>query len=139
RSKVGWSVTTGADLTAHACEISEDCYTLSVVDRQQFARILDRLASPEEFLSDHGVRSLSKYHRDHPFVFGNSQVRYEPAEEDEKLKGGNSNWRGPIWFPTSYLIVESLMRFNRPDLSEKLAERLIGIFKRDSSGRRPVF
>ncbi|HWZ34353.1 MAG TPA: hypothetical protein VNX18_23605 [Bryobacteraceae bacterium] len=136
---VNWFVKNRPELVGHACEISPDSYTLSIVDRHQLARILERLRSPEEFLSDAGIRSLSRFHRDHPFVFGNSTVRYEPAEEDIKLKGGNSNWRGPIWFPTSYLIVESLLRFEQTAFAGEVAERLIGIFKRDASGRRPVF
>jgi hypothetical protein len=136
---VNWFVKNRPELVGHSCEISPDSYTLSIVDRHQLARILERLRSPEEFLSRAGIRSLSRFHRDHPFVFGNSTVRYEPAEEDIKLKGGNSNWRGPIWFPTSYLIVESLMRFEQIAFAGEVAERLIGIFKRDASGRRPVF
>jgi hypothetical protein len=136
---VNWFVKNRPDLVGHACEISDDGYVLSIVDRRQLGRIIDRLGNPDEFLSNHGVRSLSKYHREHPFVFGQNQVRYEPAEEDIKLKGGNSNWRGPIWFPTSYLIVESLIRFDHRDLAREIAERLIGIFKRDASGLRPVF
>jgi hypothetical protein len=136
---VNWFVTNRPDLVGHSCEISPDSYTLSIVDRHQLARILERLRSPDEFLSDAGIRSLSRFHREHPFVFGHSTVRYEPAEEDIKLKGGNSNWRGPIWFPTSYLIVESLMRFGQTAFAGDVAERLIGIFKRDARGRRPVF
>ena len=105
------------------------------------------MRSPHEFLSEYGIRSLSKYHLDHPFCFENSRVRYEPAEEEVKLKGGNSNWRGPIWFPTSYLLIESLLKFHQAHgddlglngLAHEIAERLIHIFKRDGSGRRPVF
>ncbi|MBZ5602980.1 MAG: glucosidase [Acidobacteriia bacterium] len=136
---VNWFVNNRAELVGHACEIAPDGYTLSIVDRHQLGRILERLRDPNEFLSDAGIRSLSRFHRDNPFVFGHSRVRYEPAEEDIKLKGGNSNWRGPIWFPTSYLIVESLVRFGDRDLAQEVAERLIGIFKRDQHGRRPVF
>ena len=60
-----------------------------------------------------GLRSLSKYHKDHPFVFGGAEVRYEPAESDVKIKGGNSNWRGPVWFPTTFLLIESLRKYDR--------------------------
>jgi hypothetical protein len=146
-----WFVTNRKELVGHACTSTmiggARAHILSIVDKEQFARILDRLKSPDEFLSDYGIRSLSKYHKDHPFSFGNSRVRYEPAEEEVKLKGGNSNWRGPIWFPTSYLLVESLLKFRTAhgggmglqDLAEDVADRLIGIFKRDSEGRRPVF
>ncbi|MDQ6758307.1 MAG: glucosidase, partial [Acidobacteriota bacterium] len=123
---------------------------LSIVDRQELRRLLDRIWDPEEFLSPAGIRSLSKYHQQHPFVFGSSQVRYEPAEEDLKLKGGNSNWRGPIWFPTSYLIIESLVKFagalgpefGSPvpgDMAQEIADRMIGLFRKDQGGRRPVF
>jgi hypothetical protein len=78
------------------------------VNEDQLRRILQRLLSPDEFLSDFGVRSLSKFHEYYPFMFGHSEVRDDPAESDNKIKGGNSNWRGPIWFPTTFLIIESL-------------------------------
>jgi hypothetical protein len=143
-----WFVRNRADLVRNACH---SCHTgghlLSIVDRPQLARILERLQSPDEFLSEFGIRSLSKYHQDNPFYFGHSHVRYEPAEEEIKLKGGNSNWRGPIWFPTTYLLIESLLKFHEAhgddlglnDFAHEIAERLINIFKRDGSGRRPVF
>jgi hypothetical protein len=151
RSDVDWFLKNRPDLVGHACETVErdgqPLRILSIVDRSQLERIVSRLRDPEEFLSDAGIRSLSKFHRDHPFVFGNSMVRYEPAEEEIKLKGGNSNWRGPIWFPTTYLLVESLLKFDAaygPDsglhsLAETITDRLIRIFKRDQNGRRPVF
>ena len=69
-----------------------------------------------EFLADHGVRALSKYHKDHPYTFAcNSHpltVNYLPAESDSRMFGGNSNWRGPIWFPINYLLIESLQKFH---------------------------
>jgi hypothetical protein len=140
---VDWFIKNRPELVGHACEIQEGAHVLSIVDRHQLGRILERLSDSEEFLSDAGFRSLSKYHRDHPFVFGHSQVRYEPAEEEIKLKGGNSNWRGPIWFPTCYLLIESLLKFEQAfglsTIAHDVAERLIGIFKRDVQGRRPVF
>ncbi len=86
---------------------------LSIADPAQLGRILHLLADPQEFLSPYGIRSLSKYHKDHPFCFGGKCVGYEPGESDEKIKGGNSNWRGPIWFPTSYLLIRTLMKFGR--------------------------
>ncbi len=148
---IDWFIRNRAELVGNACYAAdvkgEPAHILSIVDRDQLPRILERLMSPDEFLSDYGIRSLSKYHREHPFYFGNSRVRYEPAEEEVKLKGGNSNWRGPIWFPTSYLLVESLLKFREAhghglglkDLAEDVAERLINIFKRDEHGHRPVF
>ena len=148
---VDWFLANRPELAGHACQIvirdGAPMHILSIVGRSQLDRILQRLWNADEFLSDHGIRSLSKFHKEHPFVFGHSEVRYEPAEEDIKLKGGNSNWRGPIWFPTSYLIIESLMKFDAAHgpglglkgMAQEAAERMIGIFKRDSHGRRPVY
>jgi hypothetical protein len=131
---------------------------LAVVDERQMRGILRRMLCPDEFLSPFGVRSLSKYHEHVPFRFGDAEVRYEPAECDVKIKGGNSNWRGPVWFPTTFLLIESLRKLGKaygPNLTvpaegdrgperslaqvaEDLANRLIRIFTRDASGRRPV-
>src|SRR5258708_1327096 len=146
---IDWFITNRSELVGHACEVStrdgKPVHVLSIVDRRQLGRILERLGNPDEFLSDYGFRSLSKFHLDHPFTFGHSHVRYTPAEDDSKLKGGNSNWRGPIWFPMCYLLVESLLKFHEAfgaefgldGLARDATERLIGIFKRDSAGRRP--
>jgi hypothetical protein len=102
---------------------------------------------------------MSKFHEREPFVFDGQVVGYEPAESQTKLKGGNSNWRGPIWFPTTFLVVESLRKLGtafgdgftietpgsagRPitlaALARDIARRLVGIFLLDGSGRRPVF
>jgi hypothetical protein len=145
-TNVDWFVRNRSQLVGHACTIKDDGIVLSIVDQHQLGRLVERLYDPNEFLSDYGVRSLSKYHREHPFSFGHSMVRYEPAEEDIKLKGGNSNWRGPIWMPTSYLLVRSLRKFGAamPELgtahmAEEIAERLVKIFKRDEHGHRAVF
>src|SRR5262249_27061761 len=109
--------------------------------------------------SDYGIRSLSKYHEARPFEFDGRLVRYEPAESVERIKGGNSNWRGPIWFPTAFLLIESLRKLGKafgdtvtitapalgegpgsfPQTARAIAERLIRIFTRDVAGRRPVF
>jgi hypothetical protein len=121
--------------------------------------LLERLVNPEEFLSDFGIRSLSKYHEQHPFIFGSSEVRYDPAESDNKIKGGNSNWRGPIWFPTTFLIIESLRTLgpgygddfklaipgdaggerNLLAIAGEIANRMIRIFTRNDQGERPVY
>ena len=121
--------------------------------------MLERLLSPEEFLSDFGIRSLSKYHQQHPFAFGLSEVHYDPAESDNKIKGGNSNWRGPIWFPTTFLIIESLRTLGAGygrdfkmnircdssgektllEIAGEIANRMIRIFTRNESGKRPVY
>ena len=135
---------------------------LSLANRKQLKRILNRMLDETEFLSPYGVRSLSRYHLDHPYeVQVNdhiSRVDYEPAESTSGLFGGNSNWRGPIWFPLNYLLVESLQKYhhyygedfktecpartgNEVDLWEVAAEisrRLVHIFVRGKDGRRPV-
>jgi hypothetical protein len=135
---------------------------LSLVSRKQLKRVLCRMLDETEFFSPYGVRALSRYHKDHPYevnVNGNTnRVDYEPAESSTGLFGGNSNWRGPIWFPVNYLLVESLQKFHHyygedfkvacpthssteSDLWQVAAEisrRLTHIFLRDSNGRRPV-
>ena len=88
-------------------------HVLAVVDQHQLEGLLSRVIDPHEFLAPHGLRSLSKYHQEHPFSFGNASVGYEPAESTSKLKGGNSNWRGPVWFPTTFLMIESLRKLER--------------------------
>jgi len=108
----------------HRREIVERCVTsvvhedgsthvLAVVDQQQLQSLLAKIMDPDEFLSPHGMRSLSKYHQEHPFSFGNASVGYEPAESLGRLKGGNSNWRGPVWFPTSFLMIEALRKLEK--------------------------
>jgi hypothetical protein len=135
---------------------------LSLVNRKQLKRVLCRMLDETEFLSPYGVRALSRFHKDHPYevhVNGNTnRVDYEPAESSTGLFGGNSNWRGPIWFPVNYLLVESLQKFHHyygedfkvecpthsrteSDLWQVAAEisrRLVHIFLRDSNGRRAV-
>ena len=135
---------------------------LSLVNRKQLKRVLSRMLDETEFLSPYGVRALSRYHKDHPYevhVNGNvNRVAYEPGESTTGLFGGNSNWRGPIWFPVNYLLVESLQKFHHyygedfkvecpthsPEESDlwqvagEISRRLIHIFLRDSDGRRPA-
>jgi hypothetical protein len=162
RANLEWFIKNRQDLVQRCSHLIKhdgmEVYVLSVVDESQMVRILEKLYDPSEFLSRFGVRSLSRSHLDHPFVFGSEYVQYEPAESDSKIKGGNSNWRGPIWFPTSFLIIESLRKLgkaygsdfrisvpDRPeaatfsDLAADLANRLISIFTRDENGLRPVF
>jgi Glycosyl hydrolase family 63 C-terminal domain len=160
---LNWFIKNRSDLVGSACyaEVRGNAkgHVLSILDRSQLARILERLFDPEEFLSAHGIRSLSKHHEHFPFVFGQSEVRYAPAEADAKIKGGNSNWRGPIWFPAGYLIIESLTKFSEafgedfyvaergPEgkqllphaMAREIAQRMISLFRRNSSGERPVF
>ena len=136
---------------------------LSVAAPDQLERLFAKLFDEAEFLSPHGLRALSAYHRDHPYSFDaegyQSSIDYEPAESTTSMFGGNSNWRGPIWMPVNYLLVESLERYHRfygsdfeveyPTGSGKrltldlivadLQDRLISLFIRDSGGRRPCF
>ncbi len=133
-----------------------DAFVLTILDEQQLIRVLQVMFDQSEFLSPHGIRSLSRFHEEQPFRFGDASVRYEPAESDCKIKGGNSNWRGPIWFPTNFLLIESLRRLGNaygPDyrvplrgrsltftaMAREVALGLTTIFERDSNGRRPVF
>jgi hypothetical protein len=156
-----WFVKNRRELTKSCCHYLEQKrqYELTIVDERQLRRMLERLLSPHEFLSDYGIRSMSKYHQQHPFVFGRSEVRYDPAESDNKIKGGNSNWRGPIWFPTTFLIIESLRTLgagygddfkvslpgesnggrNLWEIGGEIANRMIRIFTRNEQGQRPVY
>jgi hypothetical protein len=134
---------------------------LSPVSRKRLERILGYLLDEKEFLGPYGVRSLSRYHQDHPFVFhvgGQAHhVSYLPAESDTGMFGGNSNWRGPVWFPMNYLIIEALERYyhyygndltvevprgsgrrmNLRELGLELSRRLAATFLPDENGRRP--
>jgi hypothetical protein len=134
-------------------------YLLTIVNQNQLQRMLERMHNESEFLSRYGIRSLSKYHEGHPFHMDGSSVTYEPAESAEKLKGGNSNWRGPLWFPTSFLIIESLRKLgtafgprytlrtpgshdepiNFWDMAHDIARRMIDIFLVNENGVRPVW
>ena len=136
---------------------------LSIVTTEQLPKILRLMLDEEEFLSPHGVRSLSRYHKDHPYVIpvaGHEYgVGYEPAESTTGLFGGNSNWRGPVWFPVNFLIVESLQKYHHffgDDLkitcptgsgrlmslwnvAAEISRRLNRLFLVGPDGRRPVF
>ena len=136
---------------------------LSVAYRERLEKVLKTMLDESEFLSPHGIRALSRYHKDHPFVLqvngDEHRVDYEPAESTSGLFGGNSNWRGPVWFPCNYLLIESLQKFhhyygddlkvecpigsgqmmNLWDVSLELSRRLSRIFLRDDGGNRPVF
>ncbi len=136
---------------------------LSVLDEKNLRRVLSRMLDEAEFLSPYGLRSLSKHHLDHPYVFqweGQEHVvRYLPGESDSGMFGGNSNWRGPVWIPTNYVLIRALFqlysyygdafRVEYPtgsgreltlfEVARELGERLLGIFLRDSEGRRAVF
>ncbi|MDB5059777.1 MAG: hypothetical protein JWO59_3249, partial [Chloroflexi bacterium] len=138
-----------------------DLRLLALVRGHRLKRLLKRALDPDEFLSEYGVRGLSKYHLDHPYVVpvdGTTYtVRYEPAESRTRIFGGNSNWRGPVWFPLNYLLIESLKRFHRyysddfliecptgsgqflnlMQVADFLSQRLVRLFVRDEDGHRP--
>jgi hypothetical protein len=161
RSHFQWFIKNRRELTDSCCHYIEEKkqYALTIVDQGQLRRVLDRLLSPDEFLSDYGIRSMSKYHQLHPFIFGSSEVSYDPGESENKIKGGNSNWRGPIWFPTTFRIIETLKTLGacwgddfkvncsgNPDNARNLfetageiANRMIRIFTRNKDGHRPVY
>ncbi len=88
-------------------------HVLAVVDQNQLQHLLARVVDSDEFLSSFGMRSLSKFHEAQPFSFGGASVGYEPAEARVILKGGNSNWRGPVWFPTTFLMIETLRKLEK--------------------------
>src|SRR5205823_577488 len=136
---------------------------LSIVDKDQLRRVLSVMLDESEFLSPHGIRSISKYHRDNPFTVSFDgvphTVDYEPAESTTELFGGNSNWRGPVWWPINYLLIEALQKYDFYyghdfkiecptgsgimmtlwEISQELSRRLTRTFLRDSGGRRPVY
>jgi hypothetical protein len=162
RSNLDWFVKNRRDLVKQCCHRvtnnGTDTYALTIADEGQIKRVLERVIDPEEFLSKYGLRSLSKYHEQYPYVFGENEVRYEPAETESKVMGGNSNWRGPIWFPTSFLMIESLRKLGKAygpnlrvpspshgrdvtltEMAEDLANRLISVFVKDEEGNRPIY
>jgi len=136
---------------------------ISTVNEAKLRRILEKMLDENEFLGPHGIRALSRYHHDHPFIFycGGQEYRvaYVPADSDTGMFGGNSNWRGPVWMPVNFLLYNSLVRMgsyygdsfkvecptgsgrmmNLGQVAHELATRLIGTFERNSEGRRPVF
>ena len=160
-TNVNWFLENRKDLVSGVVQTFEHSgdvtHVLSVLDQSQLMRLMERVWNADEFLSDFGIRSLSKAHADQPFVLDGNIVSYEPAEAVEKIKGGNSNWRGPIWFPTCFLLVESLRKIATacgtvlevslpggrsitfPQMAHHVADRLIRIFKRNADGKRPVF
>jgi hypothetical protein len=136
---------------------------IGLVNSDRLRRILTRMLDEDEFLSPYGIRSLSRYHAEHPYVFPvhgqEYRVSYLPAESDSGMFGGNSNWRGPIWMPVNTLIIRALLNYfayygdnfkiecptgsgkllNLFEVAQEIANRLGRIFLRDETGRRPVF
>lgn len=164
--RLEWFIQNRRDLTANvACMKTAGAgerRLLSIVGGDQLRRVLSYMLNENEFLSPYGIRALSRIHKDTPYVLGvngsQHRVDYEPAESGTGLFGGNSNWRGPIWFPVNYLLIESLQKFHHYfgdnfkvecptgsgtymslwEVSAELSRRLTHIFLRDRDGHRPV-
>jgi hypothetical protein len=167
KRRLEWFIANRPDLTENmACMRTpgnRERRLYSVADRGQLERMLEVMLDEAEFFSPFGIRALSQYHRDHPYELevggGRHSVHYEPGESRTGLFGGNSNWRGPIWFPVNYLLVQALRRFheyygetlqvecptgsgqlmNLDEIANEITRRLVGTFQRGQDGRRPVF
>ncbi|WP_420632434.1 MGH1-like glycoside hydrolase domain-containing protein [Candidatus Leptofilum sp.] len=167
RRRMNWFIKYRPQLVSHIASLTEPGedgrFLLSLVNQSQLTRILQRMLDPAQFLSDFGIRSLSKEYAEQPYqlpINGHVHtVRYTPAESDIYLFGGNSNWRGPIWLPVNYLLIESLEKFhhyygdrlkvalpaglgtavNLDQVADELAQRLVNLFRRDDGGKRPFY
>jgi hypothetical protein len=166
KRRMDWFIENRPDLTENVASMETSGMAqrrlLSVADAEQLRRILEIMLDESEFLSPYGVRALSRYHRDHPFTVNvdgmEHRVDYEPGESSSPLFGGNSNWRGPVWFPVNYLLIEALQKFHHYygadfkvefpshsgkmltlwEVAAELSRRLTGIFLCDAEGKRPV-
>lgn len=136
---------------------------LSIINRERLVKVLRIMLDEKEFLSPYGIRSISKFHQDQPYTFWVAgqphTIDYQPAESRSGLFGGNSNWRGLIWFPINYLLIESLQKYNHfygdslqvecptgsgqmmnlGEVATELSRRLIKLFLRDGQGERPIY
>jgi hypothetical protein len=136
---------------------------LALVNEDRLRRILSKMLDENEFLGPHGIRALSKFHERHPYTFNvhgqEHRVDYLPAESDNGMFGGNSNWRGPVWMPVNVILIRALLNYftyygdsfkvecptgsgrmmNLFEVAKEIADRLAGIFLKDKSGRRPVY
>jgi glycogen debranching enzyme len=164
--RLEWFIENRPDLKANvACMQTEgigERRLLAIVGKERLVRILEKMLDEERFFSPYGIRAISRFHKEHPYVLNieghEYRVDYEPAESSSGLFGGNSNWRGPIWMPINYLLVEALQKFHHYhgddlkvecpagsgvmvslwDAASELSHRLLDIF-RDDNGRRAVF
>lgn len=167
KRRLNWFIENRADLTGNvSCMRTPgmgERRLLAVAYRERLERVLKVMLDESEFLSPYGIRAVSRFHKDNPYILNvngdEHRVDYEPGESTNGLFGGNSNWRGPIWFPVNYLLIESLQKFhhyygddfkvecptgsgnmmNLWDVSQELSRRLSRIFLRDGDGRRPVY
>ncbi len=165
KARVEWFIANRPELAESVARIEiggmKQRRLLAIVNPERLRRILRRVFAEDEFLSRFGMRALSKFHHDHPFELrvggATFRVDYEPAESTSGIFGGNSNWRGPVWFPLNYLLIEALQKFHYYlgddytiefptgsgefftlwDISQKLSHRLIDLFRADAEGVRP--
>jgi hypothetical protein len=161
-TRLKWFTTNRPLLTKCVAETAGDDTLFSMVDPGQLRRLLSRMFDEAEFFSPHGVRSISAYHRDHPFMFTvdgqDFRVDYEPGESSTGLFGGNSNWRGPVWMPLNALLVEALQRFDNHlgadflvevptgsgrqvtlgEAADELSRRLVGLLLPADGGQLPA-
>ncbi|PIS02520.1 MAG: glucosidase [Chlamydiae bacterium CG10_big_fil_rev_8_21_14_0_10_42_34] len=156
-----WMVEKRADLVSKCIQkVPHDTgshHLFGLMTAEEIQKFLKNIWDPNEFRSDYGLRSLSKYHEKNPAKMHGNSLGYEPGESTERVKGGNSNWRGPIWFPLNFLLIDTLARLgkvfkndmliqvgdepavNLNQMAESFSDRLIDIFKKDEKGNRPVF
>jgi hypothetical protein len=167
RRRLEWFINNRPDLTGNVASMEtpgrKQRRLLSVVNQEQLRRVLSMMLDEREFLSPYGVRALSRFHKDHPYVLrleGHEyRVDYEPGDSVTELFGGNSNWRGPVWFPVNYLLIESLRKFyrylgdeflvefptgsgtrmNLLEVAAEISRRLSRLFLKDDEGRRPAY
>jgi hypothetical protein len=162
RRRTQWYMRYRPTLAGNLCLMTQPGHggrrLLALADRAKLEAVLARVFDPAQFLSDFGLRSLSKGLADQPYICGGDRVAYEPAESTAKIYGGNSNWRGPIWFSVNYLMIQALLECHRyygdtftielprggsrrvtlEGAATEISRRLIRIFTRDATGRRPV-
>ena len=162
-----WFVDNRPNLSANMASVYEtgvgERHLFSILTKDRLIKVLEKMLDETEFLSPYGIRSLSKHHKDHPYqiqINGEDiKVEYWPGESQSGLFGGNSNWRGPVWLPINYLIIESLQKYhhyygddlkvecptgsgnfmNLQDVSEEISRRLVSLFQMDNRGRRPIY
>ncbi len=166
RRRMNWFIEHRPDLTGNVAAMNTpgmgERLLMSIVNQDQLRRVLKVMLDESEFFSDYGVRAVSRFHRENPYILKvqgeEHRVDYEPGESTSGLFGGNSNWRGPIWFPVNYLLIESLQKFHHYlnddykvecpsgsgnfvplwDVAAELSRRLTHIFLRNGDGTRPV-
>jgi hypothetical protein len=166
RKRLEWVLKNRPDLASLISRWHEpgkgETHLLSLLRGHRMKMVLKRLFSESEFLSDYGIRSLSKFHKDNPFSFNLNgevlEVAYSPAESELSIMGGNSNWRGPIWVPLNYLIIDALHKYSQyygddyeveyptgsgkistiANAANEISKRLVNIFEEDKDGKRPA-